>query len=216
MRLIRPRRSPDPGVLLLRSVCHELRPPMATLTALVRALESEHPAAHRGELARLAAEHAAHAQAVLGQAAAAVSGLNPEPAPAHTLAQILPGVAAAAGDGRLSVQIGRTAARWPLHAQHTRQILINLIGNAARHSAGPVRLVARRRGRRLRLSVLDPGQPTPELFTALRRRTPPATDRGLGLWVVRQLVAARGGAIRARALSPAGLAVEVDLPRHRD
>lgn len=214
MRLIRPRHAPDPGVVLLRSVCHELRPPMATLTALVRALERDQPEERRSELLRLATEHAVHAQAVLGQAAAAVNGLTPAPAASAPLAAILPGVAATAETGRLTVTTSRSAAAWPVHPQHTRQILLNLVSNAMRHSPGPVRLVARRRGRRLRLSVFDTGRPSRELTTALRRRTPPPTDRGLGLWVVRGLVAAAGGTIRVRSSAP-GKCVDVTLPRHR-
>ncbi|WP_230859378.1 sensor histidine kinase [Actinoplanes aureus] len=215
MRLIRPRRAPDPDMFLVRSVCHELRPPIATLTALVRALEQDQPEPRRGELARLAAEHAAYAQAILGQAASAATGLAAAPATAVPLADTLPGVAATAPSERLGLLVSRAAGQWPVHPEHTRQILINLIGNATRHSTGPVRLVARRWGRRLRLAVIDPGAPTPALMSALNRRTPPLTDRGLGLWVVRQLVAARGGTIRARAMSPAGLCVEVGLPRYR-
>lgn len=216
MRLIRPRRAADPDMFLVRSVCHELRPPIATLAALVHALEQDQPEPRRGELARLAAEHAAYAQAILGQAASAANGLTATAAArAVPLADLLPGVAATDVSGRLAVLASRAACEWPVHPDHTRQILINLVGNATRWSAGPVRLVARRRGRRLRLAVLDPGRPTPALVTALNRRTPPLTDRGLGLWVVRQLVTARGGTIRARALTPAGLSVEVTLPRHR-
>ncbi|MBB4693742.1 sensor histidine kinase [Paractinoplanes abujensis] len=261
MRLIRPRRAPDPGVVLLRSVCHELRPPMATLTALVQALERDQPEERRGELARLAAEHAVHAQAVLGQAAAAANGLAPARAAAVPLSAVLPGIAAttltgattafspgatattspdatattwsgatattspdatatswsgaaaASGPDRLTVTMTRRAAAWPVQPQHTRQILLNLVGNAMCHSPGPVRLVARRWGSRLRLSVFDTGVPSPGLTAALRRRTPPPTDRGLGLWVVRGLVAAAGGSIRARA-SSSGKCVEVSLPRH--
>jgi K+-sensing histidine kinase KdpD len=201
--------------VLLRSVCHELRPPMATLTALVGALEREQQEPRRGELAKLAAEHAAHAQAVLGQAAAAVSGLAAPRVPAVPLADILPAVAATVPGERLVVLTGRAAGRWPVHAQHTRQILINLVENARWHSAGPIRLVARRRGRRLLLSVIDTGRPTPDLKSALLRRDPPPDDRGLGLWVVRQLVAAQGGTLRARALAPTGLCMEISVPRHR-
>jgi signal transduction histidine kinase len=35
---------------------------------------------------------------------------------------------------------------------------------------------------------------------------------GLGLAIVRQIVERHGGAVRARAASPRGLAIEIDLP----
>ena len=47
------------------------------------------------------------------------------------------------------------------------------------------------------------------------RRTPPPGQKGLGLWVVRHLVSAHGGRVRARPLHPQGLAVEVILPAQR-
>jgi len=64
--------------------------------------------------------------------------------------------------------------------------------------------------------VADDGGPTPELVAALRRRTPPPDDNGLGLWVVRELTAARGGVLRARLGTPSGLVMEVALPRYRN
>jgi C4-dicarboxylate-specific signal transduction histidine kinase len=78
-----------------------------------------------------------------------------------------------------------------------------------------VRLDARTHRRGLRLTVADAGALTADLRQSLRRHTPPAGEKGLGLWVVRNLVAADGGTIRARNLAPYGLAVEVTLPRSR-
>ena len=63
--------------------------------------------------------------------------------------------------------------------------------------------------------ITDDGAPTAELSAALRRRTPPPGSQGLGLWVVRHLVAAEGGSLRARGRSPRGLEMEVSLPRQR-
>ena len=40
-------------------------------------------------------------------------------------------------------------------------------------------------------------------------------DKGLGLWLVRHLVATHGGHLRAHALRTGGLVMEVVLPRHR-
>jgi signal transduction histidine kinase len=215
MRRLRRLRSPDPALLVLRSVCHELRPPMATLTSLVRALEQHQSEPRHSELARLATEHARHAEAVLRQAAAVAQGLNAgtdHPQPLHRL---LPAVAAVVPEDRLTVAVTGAASRCLVPAQHTRQILINLLTNAAAYAPGgtPIRLRAHTDLRRLRLTVSDDGRPTRDLTEALTRRTPPADSKGLGLWVVRHLVATHGGSLRARALNPRGLAVEVTLPR---
>jgi hypothetical protein len=107
------------------------------------------------------------------------------------------------------------AGRWPVHRQHTRQILINLVGNAARHSPGTILLGARLQAGRLRLAVADEGGPNPLLAQALRRRTPPDGDNGLGLWLVRHFVTAHGGRVRARRGRAGGLVMEVVLPRYR-
>jgi signal transduction histidine kinase len=211
----RRRRAPDPALLLLRSVCHELRPPMATLSSLVRALEAQPAGDRHTELARLAAEHASHAAAVLEEAAAAANGLVAPADRRQPLSRVLPAAVAVVPPERLSVTASPAAVDFPVHAPHVRQILINLLTNAVRYSPedGLIRLRARIRRRRLQLTVADQGAPTPDLSLALRRRTPPPDAVGLGLWTVRHLVTGHGGTLRARALSPYGLAMEVNLPR---
>jgi K+-sensing histidine kinase KdpD len=207
----------DPGLVLLRSVCHELRPPVSTLTSLVHALESQPSEAARAELARLAADHVAHAEAVLRQAAAAAYGLTGASDPPVPFHRILPMVTGTVPADRLAVRVGRRTHEQPVHPRHVGQILINLLSNADRHGppGGPIRLEARTHRRGLRLTVADGGTLTPELSRSLDRATPPAGEKGLGLWVVRHLVATNGGTIRARRLSPRGLAIEVTLSRPR-
>jgi signal transduction histidine kinase len=134
---------------------------------------------------------------------------------AAPLGRLLPSVAATAPAGRLSTLVTPAAARWPVHLQHTRQILINLVGNAVRYSAGPVRLGARQWAGRLRLTVADEGTLGPRLVRAVHRHTPPKDDNGLGLWVVRNLAALHGGRLQARRGRTGGLVMEVVLPRYR-
>jgi signal transduction histidine kinase len=207
----------DPGLLLLRSVCHELRPPVATLTSLVRALEAQPSETRRCELARLAAEHASHAEAVLQQAAAAAYGLTDPADQTVPLHRILPAVVATVPGSRLAVSVSAAAGGCLVPPRHVRQILINLLSNAVRHSppGGAIRLDGDVRRRRLRLTVADEGRPTPDLAHALGRRTPPAGTKGLGLWMVRQMAAVQGGSVQARRLTPYGLAMVVTLPRRR-
>jgi signal transduction histidine kinase len=206
---------PDPALLLLRSVCHELRPPVATLSSLVRALESQQSEVRRGELAQLAGEYASHAEAVLRQAAAAAAGLSEPADTAVPLHRVLPVAAATVPTERLAVSVSPGAARCLVSGRQTRQILLNLLSNAARYSPGEIHLTAAVRRRRLRLTVADQGGWNDDLRRALRRRTPPAGTKGLGLWVVRHLVDAQGGTLRARSLSPRGVALEISLPRRR-
>jgi signal transduction histidine kinase len=214
MRVIRHRRGADPGLLMLRTVCHELRPPMATLTSLVAAMANQPSESRRAELGRLAVAHAAHAQSVLEQAAASVPDSAEPPEPLHRL---LPVALGAVPAGRLSLKVSPAALKWPVHPRHTRQVLINLLANAVRHGFpdGTIRLRGHVRGRRLRLAVANAGALTRDLTEALKRPQPPLDDKGLGLWVVRQAVAAAGGSVRARALRRAGVEVEVRLPARR-
>jgi signal transduction histidine kinase len=215
MRLIRKHREPDPALLLLRSVCHEVRPSIATLSSLVTAMDGQTCPERRTEMAGLATQHAAHALSVLAEASAIAAGRSDGPGEGVPLGEILPYVTATVPDGRLRTATSRAAARWPVHRQHTQQILGNLVGNAVDHSPGIVRVDARLRAGRLRLTVADQGGSNPRLVRALHRSTPPPDDIGLGLWVVRHLVATRGGRLRARAGRTAGLVVEVALPRYR-
>jgi signal transduction histidine kinase len=214
MRLIRRRRESD-AALLLRSVCHELRPSIAMLSSLARAMENQPCPHRRTQMAGLATEYADHALSVLGEAGAMAAGQSARPGEAAALEQVLSGVAATVPDGRLSMAATPAAARWPVHRQHTQQILINLVGNAARHSAGAIRVSARLRSGRLRVAVADEGGPNRRLSRALRRPTPPDGDDGLGLWLVRHLARSHGGRLRARRGRPAGLVMEVVLPRYR-
>jgi K+-sensing histidine kinase KdpD len=207
----------NPAMLLLRSVCHELRPPVSTLSSLVHALEAHPSEATRIELARLAGEHVAHAEAVLRQAAAAAYGMTGTTDPPVPFHRILPIVTSAVPADRLAVRVTRAAGGHLVHPRHVGQILINLLSNAERHGppGEPIHLDARTHRRGLRLTVADAGGLTPDLTRSLHQRTPPLGEKGLGLWVVRQLVAANGGTIRARNLTPRGLAVEVTLSRPR-
>jgi signal transduction histidine kinase len=205
------RRGPDPASVLLRAVCHELRPPLAILTALTATL-AEHGDEH--DLARLAGEHAAHAAAVLGQAAAAAQGLAEPTEPAQPLHRVLPAALAAVPADRLDLTLSPAALDWPVRPRPVRQVLLNLLGNAVRHGAPgrPITLRADVRRRRLRLTIANRGPVGSEVADALRRSAPPPGETGLGLWVVRCLVGAAGGSIRARRRVPDGLTVELRLP----
>jgi signal transduction histidine kinase len=188
---------------------------VSTLNSLIRAIEAHPSEKRRAELAQLAIEHVAHAEALLRQASAAAYGLAGHAESALPLHRILPTVMATVPAERLVVRVSRPTANRLVHPHHVRQILTNLLSNADRHgpAGSPIHLYVRSHRLGLRLTVADGGDLTAELAQSLRRRTAPAGEKGLGLWVVRHLAASHGGSVRARPLSPRGVAVEVTLPR---
>ncbi|WP_331210559.1 sensor histidine kinase [Plantactinospora veratri] len=214
--------SPAPGsqTLLLRMFCHELRSPIESLRSLTRALAQETsalgPAQRRG-LVALAQEQAAHL-AVLWRQAMSVTQSLAEPVDRPVpLRQVLPtAVAAQAPPHRLTVRLSRGAGGRLVHAHRIRQILANLVDNALRHGPpeGRVRVSASVRAGALVLVVADEGRSCRPLLTALDRTAPPPGVSGLGLWIVRHLVAAEGGTITAYRTTD-GTAVRVSLPAPR-
>jgi signal transduction histidine kinase len=210
----------DPG-LMLRVLCHEFRTPVSALAALTRALADDRAltAEDRRALAELAREQAAYLQRLLGEAAATGGALAPagRAEPTAALGEVLPAVTALAPARRVRVRVTPGAARCPVPAHRTRQVLANLVQNALRHGppTGTVGVLAALRPAGLSILVTDEGRMTGALLDALRRPVPGAGTRGLGLWIVRHLVAVDGGTLRAHRLRGGGVALEVLLPRTR-
>ncbi len=98
----------------------------------------------------------------------------------------------------------------------------NLVENAVRHNVidGWVRVVTGSDGRRVRLVVSSSGaaveaSAVSELFEPFRQGARARTARGgtgLGLSIVQAVVAAHGGTVGAKPVSPGGLDVTVELP----
>jgi signal transduction histidine kinase len=101
-----------------------------------------------------------------------------------------------------------------------RQILINLLSNAVRHSPaeGTVRVVLRATDRRLAFDVIDrgPGIEASEqsrIFEAFQRATSDERGTGLGLTLSRQLAALLGGDLRLISEVGEGSTFTLDIPR---
>ncbi|MEP7134158.1 MAG: HAMP domain-containing sensor histidine kinase [Chloroflexota bacterium] len=112
-------------------------------------------------------------------------------------------------------------------AARIRQVVSNLLGNALKHGSpkGPVELSAALEGLTVVLSVHNEGAPIPPealptLFDPLVRhatvesalhRAPGSI--GLGLYIVREIVNAKGGTITVASTAQAGTTFTVRLPR---
>lgn len=100
------------------------------------------------------------------------------------------------------------------------QVLANLLSNAIKYAPGkPITISVARDGALARLSVQDGGpgiDPAQEqrLFERFQRGDQPYTraGHGLGLWIVREIVALHGGSIAVRSVPGEGTTVSVSLP----
>jgi len=112
-----------------------------------------------------------------------------------------------------------TEAPWGLHllgdGGRLRQVLLNLVANAARAGATQVRFRAAVEGTRIRLDVSDDGPGIPEDVRS-RLFEPFATSRkdgnGLGLAVSRRIVERHGGSLALLPATP-GATFRIELPR---
>ncbi|TDC29852.1 HAMP domain-containing histidine kinase, partial [Micromonospora sp. 15K316] len=212
-------RSPADPELLLRVLCHEFRTPVTSLTSLTRALADEHrelTGADRREITKLARDQAAHLQGLLRDATAGTGALTLSTSidPIVPLGEVLREAAALVPAHRRLARATRRAWSHPVPARRTRRVLTNLVENALRHGPrdGRVGLYATVRRPGLSLLVTDEGRVDGTLLEALRRPQPGSGMHGLGLWIVRRLVAADGGSVHVHRLRPRGVALEVRLP----
>lgn len=209
-------------------VTHELRTPLATI--LAAAETARRPAVREqgatDELLGIIAEQSKRLAGMVEDLLAAARFERKEEAPA--LAEV--DLAALA---RLAVRDLGIAGRpveleAPEHAPVVgdalllRRILDNLLDNAHKYGAPPVRLVVEPRGERILLSVLDAGPGVPEearerIFERFARldehRSKPGL--GLGLPIVRGLAEACGGRVWVEEAPGGGAAFRVDLPAAR-
>jgi signal transduction histidine kinase len=208
----------------LSIAAHELRSPVAALQLRLGALRRSAgaSAAALDPVARQGDRLAALVERLLDVSRIAAGQLDLHPADVD-LAALVRDAAARARDElqhagcALSVEAppALPAAVDPLRMD---EVIGNLLSNAARHAAGaPVALVLAREGVLARLEVRDrgPGVPPAErgrLFDRFERGAASRAGLGLGLWIVRRIVAAHGGVVRVEDAPGGGAAFVVELP----
>jgi signal transduction histidine kinase len=122
----------------------------------------------------------------------------------------------------ITILDGGEPVRISADEQRVRQILENLVENAARYStpATPIEIAVKRNGRFATAEVRDhgPGMSEDEtkhaferFFRGSRSRRQHADGSGLGLAIVRHIAEAHGGGV-ALMSTPAGTSVTVELP----
>jgi signal transduction histidine kinase len=107
-------------------------------------------------------------------------------------------------------------------AGHTRQVLLNLVVNAARYTAaGSIRISAAPEAGMIRLSVTDTGcgiadADLPRIFERFGRAEPSRSREfggaGLGLAIAKMLAELQGGSLEARSVLGEGSTFSLMLP----
>lgn len=125
---------------------------------------------------------------------------------------------------RLDIR-GNLAGKWD--EGRLRQVLSNLIGNAAQHGTGkePILVFASAVDSAVEIRIQNTGVPIPEealpsIFDPLVQVEPSqqigirrAGSMGLGLYIAREIVAAHGGTIEVQSSRSEGTVFKVRLPR---
>lgn len=215
-----------------QDAAHELKTPLAVIDATTSAVLDgvyEHDARHLETIrdqARLLSRIVDDLRTI-GLADAGALALRPEPVAVDTLlAAVARDVGTRATEAAVTVQIGGAAGLSALaDPDRIRQVVAALVDNALRHTprGGWIRLDASRRSgatARVVIAVTDsgPGIAPADLPHVFERfyQADPARDRatassGLGLAIVRAVVEAHGGRVRAENVPGAGASFEVEL-----
>lgn len=196
-------------------LAHELRSPVAALTAIAEAFPSA-DAAHRHRLLELARAAARNVQRLVVDAS--VASVRLEQLDVGRLTRDAAEAAALGGAAvRAEVEAGLPTVEGD--PERLRQALDNLVGNAVGHSpAGAEVLVTARAGEGcVLLAVADRGEGIPEddlglVFEPGVRLTDERPGSGLGLAIVRAIAIAHGGSVEAASTPGQGATFTLVLP----
>lgn len=217
---------------LVSDVAHELRTPLSVLQGNLRAILDDVYPLDKAEIARLYDETRILARLVddlqeLAQAEAGALRINIVPTDAGQILRFAAArfePAAETKDIRLVCQVPGGLPHVAADPDRVSQILNNLIANALRHTppGGQITLSAAAREGFVEITVADTGEgmapeDLPHVFDrfwrADRSRSRAGGGAGLGLAIVRALVEAQGGRVRAASEGPGkGSAFSFTLP----
>ncbi len=209
---------------LLAAVGHDLRNPLATITAAASTLRE--PDLHLGaeeqaELLATIEEHAGRLNAVIGnlldasRLQAGVLSLHIEPT---ALLEVLMGIVLL-GEDRVELAIPEDLPLVKADPGLLERVLANLVNNADRHlpPGEKVRVEAEQLGRRVAVRVIDHGPGVePERFDEIFAPFQHFSDRGssgvgLGLAIARGFTEAMGGSVTPSPTPGGGLTMTVSL-----
>ncbi len=209
---------------LLSAVSHDLRTPLAVITGAATTLRDEAERLSpevRAELIGSIVDDAKRLERVLGnllQLTRVESGLIPARewiSVEELVGTALTRVEDAIGDRPVTTDVPHDLLV-PVDPVLFEQVLINLLENALKHGAPPIELTARRRDAMVEIDVRDHGTGIPagsetRLFEKFERASS-APGAGLGLAVVRAIVAAHGGTVAVADAPGGGARFRIAIP----
>lgn len=213
---------------------HELKTPLTVISGFAETLaEDDPPDAQRRQFAAAIRSNAQRMQRLVDDLldlSRIESGgwvPNPQEIAIRPLAEelLLPERLSLKASGvRTELAIGKGAVHVTADPTALRQMLVNLIDNAIRHTeSGVVRVFSENRQEGVWVGVEDTGHGIaeahlPRIFERFYRadpsRTRDAGGTGLGLAIVRHLAEAHGGRVRAESTLGKGTTVAVLFPSH--
>jgi signal transduction histidine kinase len=217
------------------NVSHELRTPLTVLRGYAETLQKDDPSPDvRAQFVATMVANASRMQQLVddlldlsriesGTWQPRPSRVELEPLVREAWQSLLDAARGNAASLGFATAIAPDAAEAWADPEALREILANLLDNAARYtpSGGRVDVRAAREGRGVRIEVTDtgPGIPGEHLSRIFERfyRVDPARSRelggtGLGLSIVRHLVEAHGGRVEALSALGSGTTIRIHLP----
>lgn len=206
--------------LMVAAISHDLRTPLTRLRMRLETLDA--PAEQRER----AAADIREMNALIDQTLSLFRGAGDEAPQDTDVAALIQALADDLAEQGQPVQADlgaapEAAAVARVQPQALRRVLDNLLGNALRYGAAPIRLGLAREPGALLLRVDDagPGIPADQLeavfqpfFRLEASRNRETGGSGLGLYIARDLVQRMGGSLRLLNRPEGGLRAEVRLP----
>jgi signal transduction histidine kinase len=205
---------------------HELRTPATSVYGVLKTLFERGPALNeelRHELLRVGVEQGERLRSLLEElldlSRLDARAITVEPRPVvlkSALAEVVHGALASSDTVDLDIPEDLAAVVDPLVLE---RVISNLVANAVRYGAPPIRIVARQRDRHLRIAVEDAGPGVPKdlegrIFERFARGGG-ELGHGLGLAIARAYAQAHGGDLVYDA-RPSGARFELLIPQERN
>jgi signal transduction histidine kinase len=204
---------------------HELRTPATSVYGVLKTLADRGPDLNEGlreELLRVGVEQGERLRRLLEElldlSRLDARAIDVEPRPVvlkAALADVVQGALSASEAVELDIPEDLAAVVDPLVLE---RVISNLVANAVRYGAPPIRIVARQRDRHLRVAVEDAGPGVPEELegTVFDRFARGGSDsgHGLGLAIARAYAQAHGGDLFYDH-RPSGARFELLIPQER-